>query len=137
MNSELITASKMRYTSVNEKEKNEMLKSIGVQSTDELFSSIDKSVRIKGLNLATGLSELELLSKFENFSKKNVSLKDIKCFRGAGIYEHFIPSLVEEIISRSEFLTAYTPYQAEASQGTLQAIFEYQSLLVELTGLDV
>ena len=127
----------MEYISVNESEKKEMLKSIGVQNADELFSAIDRSARIKGLNLAPGLSELELLGKFENFSKKNVSLKDMKSFRGAGIYEHFIPSLVEEIITRSEFLTAYTPYQAEASQGTLQAIFEYQSLLVELTGLDV
>ena len=127
----------MEYIAVNEKEKKEMLKSIGVQNADELFSAIDRSARIKGLNLAAGLSELELLSKFENLSKKNISLKEIKCFRGAGIYEHFIPSLVEEITGRSEFLTAYTPYQAEASQGTLQAIFEYQSLIVELTGLDV
>ena len=127
----------MEYTSVNEKEKKEMLRCIGVKNSDELFASIDGSARIGGLNLAAGLSELELLSKFENLSKKNISLKEMKCFRGAGIYEHFIPSLVEEIIGRSEFLTAYTPYQAEASQGTLQAIFEYQSLLVELTGLDV
>ncbi len=127
----------MDYIAINDKEKQEMLKSIGVKDADELFSVIPKQSRIQSLNLPKGISEFELVKTFENLSRKNTSLKEMKSFRGAGIYEHFIPALVEEITGRSEFLTAYTPYQAEASQGTLQAIFEYQSLIAGLTGLDV
>ncbi|MCX5781357.1 MAG: aminomethyl-transferring glycine dehydrogenase subunit GcvPA [Elusimicrobia bacterium] len=127
----------MDYISINDQEKKEMFSSIGVSKAEDLFSVIPEKAKVKGLNLPKGLSEQELVSKFEILAGKNISLKQMKSFRGAGIYEHFIPSLVDEITGRSEFLTAYTPYQAEASQGTLQTIFEYQSLITQLTGLDV
>ncbi|MCB4790422.1 MAG: aminomethyl-transferring glycine dehydrogenase subunit GcvPA [Elusimicrobia bacterium] len=127
----------MNYIPVTDKEKQEMLAKIGVKTSDELFSSIPKSARIKDLNISAGISEQALIRLLEDKSKKNSSLKDFLNFRGAGIYEHFIPTLVEEITSRSEFSTAYTPYQPEASQGTLQSIFEYQSMIAEITGMDV
>jgi glycine dehydrogenase subunit 1 len=127
----------MEYIPVTDKDKQAMLERIGVKDAAELFSVIPESARIKGLNLPRGMSEHKLFQTMETLSKKNSCLNDYLNFRGAGIYEHFIPSLVGEIVNRSEFSTAYTPYQPEASQGTLQAIFEYQSLMVELTGLDV
>ncbi len=125
----------MNYIPINKENKKEMLEVIGVKSIDELLSlQIPETLSAKKLNLEPGLSEPELISLFEKYAKKNKS--KLVCFRGAGIYDHFVPSAVGEIISRSEFLTAYTPYQAEASQGTLQAIFEYQSVICEITGLD-
>ncbi|OGS10720.1 MAG: glycine dehydrogenase (aminomethyl-transferring) [Elusimicrobia bacterium RIFOXYB1_FULL_48_9] len=127
----------MNYIPLTEKENKEMLKSIGIKDASELFSVIPSSSRIPALKLPKGMSEQRLVSTLEAMAKKNASLKDYACFRGAGIYDHFIPALVEEIVNRSEFSTAYTPYQPEASQGTLQAIFEYQSLICELTGMDV
>ncbi len=127
----------MNYLPVNEKEKNEMLAAAGVSDTGELFSVIPPEARIAGLKLPAGVSEQELTKELYALSSRNRSLNDLVCFRGAGVYDHYIPALVEEITGRSEFLTAYTPYQAEASQGTLQAVFEYQSLICALTGLDV
>lgn len=127
----------MDFSGSTEKDNKEMLASIGVENAAGLFSVIPEKARVSGIELPAGLSEQEVLKKLESLSRKNVSMKDHACFRGAGIYEHFIPSLVEEITSRSEFATAYTPYQPEASQGTLQAIFEYQSMITELTGMDV
>jgi len=127
----------MDFSPVTDKDKEEMLASIGVDSVSGLFSGIPEKARIKSVCLPDGISEMKLLKDFEALSRKNISIKDHACFRGAGIYDHFIPSLVGEITSRSEFTTAYTPYQPEASQGTLQAIFEYQSMITELTGLDV
>jgi len=127
----------MEYIPVTDKDKQAMLERIGVKDAAELFSVIPESARIKGLNLPGGMSEHKLFQTMETLSKKNSCLNDYLNFRGAGIYEHFIPSLVGEIVNRSEFSTAYTPYQPEASQGTLQAIFEYQSLMAGLTGLDV
>ncbi|MHB9155972.1 MAG: aminomethyl-transferring glycine dehydrogenase subunit GcvPA [Endomicrobiales bacterium] len=127
----------MEYIPVTEQEKKEMLAAIGVESAAGLFSVIPESARLDKLDLPAGLSELELTRRFEALSAKNSSLRDHACFCGAGVYKHFIPALVGEIINRSEFLTAYTPYQPEASQGTLQAVFEYQSLIAALTGLDV
>ncbi|MDR2066517.1 MAG: aminomethyl-transferring glycine dehydrogenase subunit GcvPA [Endomicrobium sp.] len=124
----------MDYTQQNYKAKKQMLDSIGVTSIDELFSDIPKDLIVKELNISNGQTEQELLDSFKGIALKN---KIFTTFRGAGIYDHYIPSLVWEVIGRSEFLTAYTPYQAEASQGTLQAIFEYQSLICTLTGLDV
>ena len=124
----------MDYTQQNYKAIKQMLDSIGVTSIDELFSDIPKDLRVKELNISNGQTEQELLNSFKGLALKN---KISTTFRGAGIYDHYIPSLVWEVIGRSEFLTAYTPYQAEASQGTLQAIFEYQSLICALTGLDV
>lgn len=125
----------MNYIPISTKDKKEMFKTIGVKDTEELLSlQIPEVLRAKKLNLDKGMSEQELLSLFKKYSQKNKS--NLVCFRGAGIYDHFVPSIVDEIIGRSEFWTAYTPYQAEASQGTLQAIFEYQSIICELTGLD-
>jgi len=123
----------MNYTSQNQKDKKEMLTAIGINGTDELFDVIPKNLRAGKLNIVGGKTEQELLNYFSDIALKN---KILTSFRGAGIYDHFIPSLVYEVIGRSEFWTAYTPYQAEASQGTLQAIFEYQSLICALTGLD-
>lgn len=127
----------MDYLPVSDTEQKEMLATIGVASAEELFSVIPESARIEKLDLPAGMSEQALARKFEALAAKNLSLKDCVSFRGAGVYEHFVPALVDEILGRSEFYTAYTPYQAEASQGMLQAIFEYQSLVVALTGLDV
>ena len=125
----------MNYIPVNNINKQEMLDSIGVKNTEELLSlQIPEILRAKKLNLPDGLSEQEVISLFKKYAKQNKA--NLACFRGAGIYDHFVPSVVDEIIGRSEFSTAYTPYQAEASQGTLQAIFEYQSVMCELTGLD-
>lgn len=115
----------------------EMLKTIGVSSVDELFSDVPKEIRIEGLNLTNGKCELEVKKEVKEILKKNKTTDEIISFLGAGIYDHFIPSAVFSIIERSEFYTSYTPYQAEASQGMLQALFEYQSLMAELTGMDV
>ncbi|MDR1511851.1 MAG: aminomethyl-transferring glycine dehydrogenase subunit GcvPA [Endomicrobium sp.] len=124
----------MNYTSQNQKDKKEMLDTIGIRDVDELFDVIPKDLlKVRELNVAGGKTEQELLSYFSDIASKN---KVLTSFRGAGVYDHFVPSLVGEIIGRSEFWTAYTPYQAEASQGTLQMIFEYQSLICALTGLD-
>ena len=117
--------------------KEEMLKDIGLNDIDELFSDIPKEISLKKLNLSKSLSQRDATKKLRNISKKNKSLKDLKFFMGGGIKPHFIPSIVKSIISRDEFYTAYTPYQSEASQGFLQAMFEYQSFIAELTGLDV
>ena len=125
----------MNYIPITKKDKEKMLNKIGVKDTDELLAlQIPQNLRAKQLNISDGLSEQELLNLFNSYANKNKA--NLICFRGAGIYDHFIPSVVDEITGRSEFWTAYTPYQAEASQGTLQAIFEYQSMICELTGLD-
>ena len=125
----------MNYIPVSDKDKKEMFESIGVKDTQELLSlQIPETLRVKKLNLDKGMSEQELISLFKRYAHKNKA--NLACFRGAGIYDHFVPSIVDEIIGRSEFWTAYTPYQAEASQGTLQAIFEYQSVMCELTGME-
>jgi len=123
----------MNYTSENQKDRKEMINVIGVDDINELFDVIPKDLRAKELNITGGKTEQELLSYFSDIASKN---KVLTSFRGAGVYDHFIPSLVGEVVGRSEFWTAYTPYQAEASQGTLQTIFEYQSLICTLTGLD-
>ncbi|MDR1721213.1 MAG: aminomethyl-transferring glycine dehydrogenase subunit GcvPA [Endomicrobium sp.] len=122
----------MDYTSQSQRDRKEMFKAIGISGINELFSVIPEDLRAKELNIAGGKTEQELLNYFSDIALKN---KILTSFRGAGIYDHFIPSLVCEVVGRSEFWSAYTPYQAEASQGTLQAIFEYQSLICALTGL--
>lgn len=124
------------YIPITEKDKEDMLEQIGAASIEELFSDIPERVRLnRKLNLPDGLSEMELKSYFEKLSRQNGS--DYLCFRGAGSYQHYIPAVVKHLISRSEFYTAYTPYQPEISQGMLQAIFEYQTFICELTGMDV
>ncbi|UCB58178.1 MAG: aminomethyl-transferring glycine dehydrogenase subunit GcvPA [Thermoplasmatales archaeon] len=121
----------------NSEAKNEMLKEIGIKSMDELFSDIPKKVRTTNLNINKGLTQQETEKKLRKIAEKNVSCNEHLCFLGGGIKLHFMPSAVKALASRSEFFTAYTPYQSEASQGFLQAMFEYQSMIAELTGMDV
>lgn len=126
----------MPYIPNTEKNRREMLDKLGFQDIQELFSPIPENLKLKkGLNLPPALSEMELLREIEQISKNNNS--DLNIFAGGGVYDHFIPSAVDTIISRPEFMTAYTPYQAEVSQGTLQAIYEYQTCICRLTGMDV
>ena len=116
----------------------DMLKSLGLSCEDELFSQIPDDVKIKDeLSLPQGMSELEVSRKLKNIGKESRNLDEFNSFIGAGLYDHYIPSALKHIINRSEFYTAYTPYQAECSQGILQAIYEYQSFICLLTGMDV
>lgn len=127
-----------RYLPATEEDKKEMLAAIGVTSVEELFSDIPENVRFKReYNIPQAMSETEVERYFGNLAQKNANLTNYTSFLGAGIYQHYIPSIVNHILLRSEFYTAYTPYQPEISQGELQAIFEYQSLICELTGMDV
>lgn len=115
-----------------------MLKACGLKSIDELFDTIpDELKQREPSNLQEPLTEDEVIDLATGLASENLPLSDIPSFIGAGLYDHFIPSVVKNITSRNEFLTSYTPYQAEASQGTLQAIYEYQSMISELTGMDV
>lgn len=115
-----------------------MLETIGVNSIDDLFSDIPEDMRFnKALDLNTSMSELEVSNYLSKLSRTNTTIDDLTCFLGAGAYDHYIPSIVSHILSRSEFYTSYTPYQAEISQGTLQYIFEYQTLICDLTEMDV
>lgn len=127
----------MQYHPLTEEDKKNILCDIGVSSFEDLLNSIPLSLRHPKLNIASGLSEMEVENLALSLGAKNKTTKDVLSFLGGGSYDHFIPKAVSDIVSRSEFSTAYTPYQPEASQGTLQAIFEYQSLITELTGLDV
>src|SRR5512142_2189417 len=115
-----------------------MLDAIGVASIDELFREIPESVRFRGeLGLPAPLSEQEIVARMEELAAKNVDTTRELSFLGAGIYDHYVPAVVDTILQRGELLTAYTPYQPEMSQGVLQAIFEYQTAICELTGMDV
>lgn len=126
------------YLSATESDKKAMLESIGLSSVDELFNDIPEGFRLtEELKLPTAKSELEVSSYIRKLASKNLSLSDYTCFLGAGAYDHYIPSLVDAVISRSEFYTSYTPYQPEISQGTLQTIFEFQTLIARLTGMDI
>ena len=124
------------YVPNTSKEQQEMLREIGVDSTRDLFKAIPEAVYLnRPLALAKGLSELEVVRKMSEIAGNNQVFRSI--FRGAGAYNHYIPSIVKQITSKEEFVTAYTPYQAEISQGILQSIFEYQTMICELTGMDV
>ncbi|MFL0248574.1 aminomethyl-transferring glycine dehydrogenase subunit GcvPA [Candidatus Clostridium stratigraminis] len=115
-----------------------MLDSLGMNSLEDLFKDIPEDLRLKRkLNLNEPMSELEVSKKVKALAGKNLNSEDLVCFLGAGSYDHYVPSVIKHITSRSEFYTAYTPYQPEISQGTLQAIFEYQTMIAELTGMDV
>ena len=124
------------YVPNTKEQRQEMLKEIGFQTIDDLFAHIPAEVKIQGgLNIPEGKTELEVRRDMENIAAKNQVFKTI--FRGAGAYRHFIPATVKSVISKENLLTAYTPYQAEISQGILQSIFEYQTMICELTGMDV
>ena len=115
-----------------------MLKSVGAGSVQELFKDIPEDLKLnRDLNINSSMSELEVQKHVKSLCNKNKSAEELVCFLGAGVYDHYIPSIIKHIVSRSEFYTSYTPYQPEISQGTLQAIFEYQTLICNLTGLDV
>jgi len=119
-------------------EQRAMLDVIGVASIDELFDQIPADVRLQQpLTLPPPLTEMELESHMRDLASRNLTQPERACFLGGGAYDHFIPAAVDAIAGRSEFYTAYTPYQAEASQGSLQAFFEYQTLICQLTGMDV
>jgi glycine dehydrogenase subunit 1 len=127
------------YIPNTDADRRHMLAAIGVESVEELFADIPAHLRIQGLRLPAGLSEPELLAELSELSRRNryPGQDGLACFLGAGAYRHFVPSAVLQVIARSEFYTAYTPYQPEISQGTLQAMFEFQSLVCELLGMDV
>ena len=127
-----------RYTSVTDADLREMLAEIGVQSVEDLFADIPVALRLdRPLGIDDGLSEQEVFDELRALAGRNTSTEDEVTFLGAGMYDHYVPALVDSIILRSEFLTPYTPYQPEISQGTLQAMFEYQTAISELTGLPV
>jgi glycine dehydrogenase subunit 1 len=126
------------YIPATAQQQKEMLSTIGFRSLEDLFQDIPESIRLKrSLNLPDPLSEIELSGLMRSIAARNSSLGEKCCFLGAGAYDHYIPSAVKHLTGRQEFYTAYTPYQPEISQGTLQAIFEYQSMICELTGMDV
>jgi glycine dehydrogenase subunit 1 len=126
------------YLSLTDADRAEMLSAIGVSSVEELFEQIPPGVRFdRELDVPPALSELELVAHMSELAARNVHSGVELSFLGAGIYDHYVPSVVDVLLSRGEFLTAYTPYQPEMSQGVLQAIFEYQTVICELTGMDV
>jgi glycine dehydrogenase subunit 1 len=128
----------MPYISNTERDRQKILKTIGVNKFEDLLTAIPEQIRMKKpLALSEPLSELEINKNIQAKKSKNISCEEVNSFLGGGIYDHFIPSAIETIVSRPEFLTAYTPYQAEVSQGTLQYIFEYQTLICELTGMEI
>ena len=127
----------MSFIPNTEADRKRMLAAVGVASTAELFRDVPAQHRFPRLDLPAALSEQEVLSELEDLSRLNTPGNATPSFLGAGAYRHFIPAVVDAIASRSEFATAYTPYQPEVSQGTLQAIFEYQSMITRLTGMEV
>jgi glycine dehydrogenase subunit 1 len=125
------------YTSLTQADREAMLKVIGVENLEGLFQHLPEDGKYPELNLPEGVSEMEVLDELSRISSVNETTQELISFLGAGSYNHYIPSGVDSILRRSEFYTAYTPYQPEIAQGTLQAIFEYQSLIAALTGMDV
>jgi glycine dehydrogenase subunit 1 len=127
-----------RYTSATDADRKAMLEAIGAGSLDELFADIPEAVRLdRPIDLPPGKPEQEVYAYLRDLAARNVSAEDEISFLGAGMYDHYVPSLIDALLSRSEFLTPYTPYQPEVSQGTLQVMFEYQTAISELTGLPV
>jgi glycine dehydrogenase subunit 1 len=128
----------MRYTPHTSADKERMVRTIGIRSVEELYQHIPRTLRERArIDLPRGLSELAVRRQMANLAAQNANAADWSFFLGGGIYHHFIPTAVDAIISRSEFSTSYTPYQPEVSQGTLQALFEYQTLICQLTGMEV
>jgi len=127
----------MSYVPHTPAEVREMLARLGLPAVEDLFTVVPEEYRFPALSLPPPLSEMEVLAALRDLADRNANLQEHPCFLGAGAYHHFVPSVVDTVISRSEFATSYTPYQPEISQGTLQAIFEYQSMMCALTGMDV
>ncbi|MBN1487759.1 MAG: aminomethyl-transferring glycine dehydrogenase subunit GcvPA [Anaerolineae bacterium] len=127
----------MVYLPHTDEERAEMLKAIGVERIEDLFQDIPEQHRYPVLELPDAVSEMEILQELQALADANLSANAVPMFLGAGAYRHWVPSVVDYVISRGEFYTAYTPYQAEVSQGTLQAIFEYQSMICDLTGMEI
>ncbi|AVQ33092.1 aminomethyl-transferring glycine dehydrogenase subunit GcvPA [Staphylococcus muscae] len=127
-----------RYIPLTEKDERQMLDTIGVNSIQDLFGDVPENVLLdRNLDIADAESETQLLKRLNRVASKNITKETHTSFLGAGVYDHYAPSVVDAMISRSEFYTAYTPYQPEISQGELQAIFEFQTMICELTGMDV
>ena len=127
----------MSFIPNTEADRTAMLEAVGAGSVAELFHDVPREYRFPRIDLPVPLSEQEVLRELGAMSRRNTDAGEAPCFLGAGAYRHFIPSVVDFVVSRSEFATAYTPYQPEISQGTLQAIFEYQSMIARLTGMEV
>src|SRR5512132_1217868 len=128
----------MRFAPHTDDDVREMLARIGLDGLDALFDQIPPSVRLdRPLDLPEGVSEMEILADLRALAAADRNADDLVCFAGAGAYDHYVPSVVWALAGRSEFYTSYTPYQPELSQGVLQALFEYQSMICELTGLEV
>ena len=127
-----------RYTPVTDSDREAMLAVIGVARVEDLFAEIPESVRLtRPLALAAGLGEAEVYEHLRSLAARNSSTEETLCFLGAGMYDNYVPAVIDMLLSRSEFLTPYTPYQPEISQGGLQVMFEYQTAICELTGMDV
>src|SRR5574344_2355179 len=127
--------SNYKYFPHTEQDIDEMLSACGMHSTEDLYADVPECIRFHGeYDLPHEMSEIELRQWMDKIANENHPLT---CFGGAGVYDHYMPSVIPSIIQRSEFLTSYTPYQAEISQGTLHYIFEYQSMMTELTGMDI
>jgi len=127
----------MPYIPHSDQDRKAMLDAIGVRSLEELFKDVPESARFPKLKLPPAGTELEVRRELEDLASHNLTAEEMPCFLGAGAAYHFVPSVVNAVISRGEFATSYTPYQPEISQGTLQAIFEYQSMICALTGMEV
>ncbi len=128
----------MDYTPHTEEEVKQMLSEIGLNNIQDLFNPIPENVRFKGkLNIDKGLSEYEVIKKLKDISSKNNDFSDKPIFLGAGFYDHYVPQAIDFLTSRGEFLTSYTPYQAEVSQGTLQSIYEFQTVITRITGHEI
>lgn len=127
----------MNYTPHTDQDIQKMLETIGIDSTAALFDPVPETLRLRSLDLPAGISEMEALGLVQDIARSAREQTPALSFVGGGAYEHFTPSVVDAMISRSEFYTAYTPYQAEVSQGTLRAIFEFQTMVCELTGMEV
>ena len=127
----------LSYIPNTDSDRTAMLQEIGVSSVRELFQDIPEKFRHVDIKLPPAMSEPELIEEIRRLAALNVNLDEYTCFLGAGSYRHFIPGVIGHLVSRSEFYTAYTPYQAEISQGTLQAMYDYQSLVCQLTGMEV
>ncbi|UTR09447.1 aminomethyl-transferring glycine dehydrogenase subunit GcvPA [Evansella sp. LMS18] len=129
---------KFRYLPMTDKDQKDMMETIGIDNIEKLFADIPKDIRFDGeLKIEEALDETTLLKEMGRLANKNINIKEYNSFLGAGVYEHYVPTVVNHMLLRSEFYTAYTPYQPEISQGELQAIFEFQTMVCELTGMEI